>query len=99
MESAVIVAYSRDFLLKVKSDAPAIKGSVVTFTADLLEVNGSKAIVGDSSFKWVRSIDWFSFYFFRSIFIPKICSIFIRKFLFNKFLIRRTHVHKINSSD
>lgn len=56
-----LVAYTREYLLEIKSNAPAIKGSVVTFTADLLETNGSMASVGDT-LKWVRFNFFFSFY-------------------------------------
>lgn len=39
----------------MESNAPAIKGSIVTFTADLLELNGTLANVGENSpLKWVR---------------------------------------------
>lgn len=62
MKFQLVVAYTRDYLLRVKSNAPAIKGSVVTFTADLLELNGTLANVGDSSLKWVR-FNFFSLYF------------------------------------
>ncbi|XP_031635135.1 uncharacterized protein LOC116348301 isoform X2 [Contarinia nasturtii] len=51
------VAYSREYILRLKSNAPAIKGSVVTFTADLLEMNGTLATVGDTTLKWEWLID------------------------------------------
>lgn len=39
-------------MLKLTSDGPAIRGSIVTFTADLLEPNGTHAVVADT-LKWV----------------------------------------------
>lgn len=50
------VAYSREYLLRVKSNTPAIAGSKVEFIADLLELNGTLADVGDTSLKWVCSL-------------------------------------------
>lgn len=47
------VVTSVNYLLKLSSDAPAIKGSLVTFTADLLDANGAHAVVTDT-LKWVK---------------------------------------------
>lgn len=47
------------YLLKVKSDTPAVKGSVVHFTADLYESNGARVKLGDITYKWVIIIDYF----------------------------------------
>lgn len=55
--SFVLVAYGREYLLRLKSNAPAIKGSVVTFTADLLEASGTPVAVSD--YKWVRLLHIF----------------------------------------
>lgn len=56
-----LVVQCREYLLHIKSNGPAIKGSVVTFTADLLETNGSLADVGDT-LKWVRIKSMFNFF-------------------------------------
>lgn len=53
MTYTLLVVNAREYLLHLSSNAPAIKGSVVTFTADLLETNGTLADVGDT-LKWVR---------------------------------------------
>lgn len=48
------VVYCREHLLRLSSNAPAIKGSIVTFTADLLETNGSLAEGIGDTIRWVR---------------------------------------------
>lgn len=49
------VVTSVNYVLKLTSDAPAIRGSLITFSADLLDDNGSHVVVTDT-LKWVKII-------------------------------------------
>lgn len=49
----IVVIDSRAYVLELKSDAPAVRGSTVHFTADLYESNGSRVKISDITYKWV----------------------------------------------